>query len=370
MKTFGIISYNKYANFTNYGSALQSWALNTVINKVGESIGCRAMFVDYCPDILAKLDPLNPFKNMWDQDMEARKRVEFSMLAIRENYEKFMMFYDKRFFHTKEKYTSQNFNTICERENIDGFVCGSDTIFCYKEFGFDDGYFANYDVMREGYSVAYAASFGDTDFDKIDKKVLKAKLRNFRYLALRESQFLDFAREATGVAVEQVIDPTLLLTADDYDTILASRQIDEPYVLLYSRRYNPIMAAYADRLLADLDKLDWPEKVKKMQAEWIGKSHGAEVNFKVDGRDDEITVYTTRPDTLHGATFMVLAPEHELAKELATDETREAVEEYIYQASLKSSVDRMQDKEKTGVFTGSYAINPINGAKVPIWLSD
>ena len=82
------------------------------------------------------------------------------------------------------------------------------------------------------------------------------------------------------------------------------------------------------------------------------------------------TVYTTRPDTLHGATFMVLAPEHELAKDLATDETREAVEEYIYQASLKSSVDRMQDKEKTGVFTGSYAINPINGAKVPIWLSD
>ena len=130
------------------------------------------------------------------------------------------------------------------------------------------------------------------------------------------------------------------------------------------------ITAYADRLLADLDKLDWPEKVKKMQTDWIGKSHGAEVNFKVDGRDDEITVYTTRPDTLHGATFMVLAPEHELAKDLATDETREAVEEYIYQASLKSSVDRMQDKEKTGVFTGSYAINPINGAKVPIWLSD
>ena len=86
--------------------------------------------------------------------------------------------------------------------------------------------------------------------------------------------------------------------------------------------------------------------------------------------DKEITVYTTRPDTLHGATFMVLAPEHALAKELATDETRAAVEDYIYQSSLKSSVDRLQDKEKTGVFTGSYAINPLNGAKVPIWLSD
>lgn len=248
IKTFGVVSYNKYANFTNYGSALQSWALNTVINKVGESRGWRAMFIDYCPDILANLDPLNPFGNMWDQDVEAHKRIEFSMPAIRENYKKFMMFYDMRFLHTKGKYTSQNFNTVCERENIDGFVCGSDTIFCYKEFGFDDGYFANYDVMRNGYSVAYAASFGDTDFNKIDKKALQAKLRNFRYIALRESQFLDFARESTEVKVEQVIDPTLLLTANDYDAIVVPRQIDEPYILLYSRRFNPAMTAYADRL--------------------------------------------------------------------------------------------------------------------------
>ncbi len=127
---------------------------------------------------------------------------------------------------------------------------------------------------------------------------------------------------------------------------------------------------YAERLLNDLDKLDWPEKVKKMQTDWIGKSYGAEVDFPIEGRDEKITVYTTRPDTLHGATFMVLAPEHELAKSLATDETREAVEAYIYEASMKSNVDRMQDKEKTGVFTGTYAINPLNGKKVPIWLSD
>ena len=127
---------------------------------------------------------------------------------------------------------------------------------------------------------------------------------------------------------------------------------------------------YADRLLNDLDKLDWPEKVKKMQTDWIGKSYGAEVDFQVDGREDKITVYTTRPDTLYGATFMVLAPEHALAKELATDETREAVEKYIFDSSMKSNVDRLQDKEKTGVFTGSYAINPLNGAKIPIWLAD
>ena len=127
---------------------------------------------------------------------------------------------------------------------------------------------------------------------------------------------------------------------------------------------------YADRLLSDLDKLDWPEKVKKMQTDWIGKSYGAEVEFPIDGREEKLTVYTTRPDTLHGATFMVLAPEHALAASLATDETREAVEKYIFDSSMRSNVDRMQDKEKTGVFTGSYAINPLNKEKIPIWLSD
>lgn len=127
---------------------------------------------------------------------------------------------------------------------------------------------------------------------------------------------------------------------------------------------------YADRLLEDLDKLDWPEKVKKMQGEWIGRSYGAEVDFKVDGSDDAITVYTTRPDTLYGATFMVLAPEHALAAKLATPENKAAVDKYIQDASNKSNVDRLQDKEKTGVFTGSYAINPLSGEKTPIWLSD
>ena len=130
------------------------------------------------------------------------------------------------------------------------------------------------------------------------------------------------------------------------------------------------ITAYAERLLKDLDGLDWPEKVKKMQTDWIGKSYGAEVDFPVDGSDEKIRVYTTRPDTLYGATFMVLAPEHELAKKLAVEETREAVEKYIYDSSMKSNVDRLQDKEKTGVFTGSYAINPLSGEKIPIWLSD
>lgn len=127
---------------------------------------------------------------------------------------------------------------------------------------------------------------------------------------------------------------------------------------------------YAERLLGDLDKLDWPEKVKKMQSDWIGKSYGAEVDFAVKDTDKKITVYTTRPDTLYGATFMVLSPEHKLVKEITTDECKKAVDDYCYLASTKSSVDRMSDREKTGVFTGAYGINPLNNALVPIWVAD
>ena len=161
----------------------------------------------------------------------------------------------------------------------------------------------------------------------------------------------------TGLANEEVVDGKC-------------ERCGTPVTKKNLRQWMLKITAYADRLLNDLDKLDWPEKVKKMQSDWIGKSYGAEVNFKVDGQDKNIVVYTTRPDTLYGATFMVLSPEHELAKSLATDETRDAVEKYIFDSSMKSNVDRMQSKEKTGVFTGSYAINPLNGVKTPIWLSD
>ena len=130
------------------------------------------------------------------------------------------------------------------------------------------------------------------------------------------------------------------------------------------------ITAYADRLLDDLDKLDWPEKVKKTQTDWIGRSYGAEVDFAVDGTDEKVTVFTTRPDTLYGATFLVLAPEHPSVEKLTKPEQAEAVNGYVAAAKNKSNVDRMQDKEKHGAFTGSYAINPLNGKKLPIWISD
>jgi leucyl-tRNA synthetase len=128
---------------------------------------------------------------------------------------------------------------------------------------------------------------------------------------------------------------------------------------------------YADEMLEATDDLDWTEMVKTMQKNWIGRSVGAEVEFKIIGRDDLITVFTTRPDTLFGATFIALAPEHELVKNLANDKTRQAVDDYVLQSARKSEIERMnENREKTGVFTGSYAINPVNGEKLPIWVAD
>ncbi len=128
---------------------------------------------------------------------------------------------------------------------------------------------------------------------------------------------------------------------------------------------------YADDLLNDIEDLDWPQKIKTAQTNWIGKSVGAEVEFKLNGREDSVKVFTTRADTIFGTSFIVLAPEHALAAELATGDFVESAHEYIKKAVKKSEIDRTNDtKEKTGVFTGSYAINPVNGEKVPIWIAD
>lgn len=131
------------------------------------------------------------------------------------------------------------------------------------------------------------------------------------------------------------------------------------------------ITAYADRLLEDLDELDWPESIKAMQREWIGRSYGADVVFSVAETGEQFTVFTTRPDTLFGATYCVLAPEHPLTAHITTDGQRAAVEAYVDAAAKKSAQDRMrEEREKTGVFTGAHAINPVNGKEIPIWTAD
>lgn len=128
---------------------------------------------------------------------------------------------------------------------------------------------------------------------------------------------------------------------------------------------------YADRLADDLDGVDWSPSIKAMQRNWIGKSTGAEIDFKIDGGPQSIKVFTTRPDTLYGATFMVLAPEHPLVSGLTAESEKPKVESYIKAAQAKSDIERQEtDREKTGVFTGAYAINPVNGEKIPVWIAD
>ena len=163
----------------------------------------------------------------------------------------------------------------------------------------------------------------------------------------------------TGLANEEVVDGK----CERCGTAVTKKNL---------RQWMLKITEYADRLLDDLQELDWPEKVKKMQAEWIGRSYGAEVDFALEGREDKITVFTTRPDTLYGATFLVLAPEHPMVQKICTDAQREKVEAYIAMAANKSNVERMavNDKDKTGEFTGAYAINPLNGEKCAIWISD
>ena len=131
------------------------------------------------------------------------------------------------------------------------------------------------------------------------------------------------------------------------------------------------ITAYAERLLADLDLLDWSDSLKLMQTNWIGRSEGANVRFSLERGGEAIEVYTTRPDTLFGATYMVLAPEHPLVAKITTAAQKDAVDRYITAASKKSDLERTElAKDKTGVFTGAYALNPVNGNKIPVWISD
>ncbi len=162
-------------------------------------------------------------------------------------------------------------------------------------------------------------------------------------------------------------------------TVLANEEVIDgksergghPVIRRPMRQWMLRITAYAERLLADLDSLDWTESIKEMQRNWIGKSTGAEVQFQVSGFKFQVTVFTTRPDTLFGATYMVLSPEHALVDQIATLEQRAAVKAYQEAAARKSDLERTElQKMKTGCFTGAYALNPVNGHKIPIWIAD
>lgn len=162
-------------------------------------------------------------------------------------------------------------------------------------------------------------------------------------------------------------------------TVLANEEVIDgkserggyPVVRIPMKQWVLKITAYGDKLLAGLDDLDWPSSTIQMQRNWIGKSQGAEVDFKIENTDKKFSVFTTRVDTLYGCTYVVLAPEHPLVKEITTEDQKESVENYINECQRKSDLERTSlNKEKTGVFTGSYAINPVNGKKVPVYIGD
>jgi leucyl-tRNA synthetase len=193
-------------------------------------------------------------------------------------------------------------------------------------------------------------------------ETLKAGDRN-----LRDSKRLAFVSEAP------------VWWCQELGTVLANEEVVDgkserggyPVVRRPMRQWMLRITAYADRLLQDLDTIEWSDSLKEMQRNWIGRSEGAEVDFQLDGQGAKIRVFTTRPDTLFGATYMVLAPEHRLVTEIVTPEQRSAVDSYKTEVGKKSDLERTElAKEKTGVFTGAYALNPVNGQKIPIWIAD
>ena len=159
-------------------------------------------------------------------------------------------------------------------------------------------------------------------------------------------------------------------------TVLANEEVDEWVEKGYTVERRPMkqwmmrITAYADRLLRDAGTLDWPSSTLEQQRNWIGRSEGAEIDFPLAGVEGSMRVFTTRPDTIFGATYMVLAPEHPLVDRLATPAQKAAVEEYREQARRKSERDRDIEQDKTGVFTGGYVTNPATGTQIPVWIAD
>lgn len=297
MKRIGIVSYNIHANFTNYGSALQSWALSKIVTM----LGYRSVLIDYCPDVLLDKDPLDPFKNSWDKDSRMKKMIYLSMPAIEKNYKEFDNFYTHK-FNRSSPYTRLNFDESVKE--VDSYLCGADTIFSPDEFNLDDGYLANYSCMRNN-SISYAASFGDPHFSEKQLADLNCKLKNFKALGIRENLMLDYVKTIVNVPVKRVIDPTLLLDVKEYKKLATKRRfIKKDYLLYYSRRYNSVMENFVEKLAKE-KKLEIVEI--SLQATNVDKGH---IMFYEAGVEDFLSLIIHSKlvvtNSYHGLIFSVL----------------------------------------------------------------
>ena len=250
-----------------------------------------------------------------------------------------------------------------------------------RPFGYD-----TFGLPAENYAIKTGTAPQD---------VTKTNINNFRKQAKRLGYAIDWSREINTSSPEyykwtqwcflQLYKKGLAYQKESYQwwcpvdqTVLANEQVENGKCWRCGHEVEKKkmkqwffkITAYADELLDEIDNLEWPDKIKTMQKNWIGRSVGAEIDFEVIGGAPKITVFTTRPDTIKGATFMVVAPEYPGLNALVTDDTREAVLAYKATALKKSEIERQENKEKTGVFTGSYAINPATKEKIPIWVAD
>ncbi len=247
--------------------------------------------------------------------------------------------------------------------------------------------FDSFGLPAENYAIQTGTHPGITTQQNIDKFRIQIKSLGFSYDWDREvsthtpdyyrwTQWIFLQLYKRGLAYES---DTPINWCPDCLTGLANEEVHEGkcercgtlVTRKNIRQWILRITEYADRLLDDLEELQWPEAIKSMQKNWIGRSEGADVLFSLEHGGEIITVYTTRPDTLFGATYMVLSPEHPLVEKITTDEHRESVLAYLDAASKKSDLERTDlAKEKTGVFTGAYAVNPVNGKTIPIWIAD
>ena len=249
-----------------------------------------------------------------------------------------------------------------------------------RPFGYD-----TFGLPAENYAIKTGVS---------PKVATETNIKNFRTQMKRLGFYIDWSREIntsdpdyyrwTQWCFLELYKKGLAYQKESYQwwcpedkTVLANEQVENGHCWRCGaevekkkmKQWFFKITAYADELLEEIDSLDWPDKIKTMQKNWIGRSEGAEIDFEIS-KTQKITVFTTRPDTISGATFLVLAPEHPLIKDLVTENTREAVEAYCASALKKSEIERQENKEKTGVFTGSYAINPYTKEKIPVWVAD
>lgn len=250
-----------------------------------------------------------------------------------------------------------------------------------RPFGYD-----TFGLPAENYAIKTGIS---------PAEATKTNINNFRKQAKRLGFYIDWNREINTSDPEyyrwtqwcflQLFKKGLAYQKESYQwwcpndqTVLANEQVENGHCWRCGtevekkkmKQWFFKITAYADELLDEIDQLDWPEKIKTMQKNWIGRSEGANVKFKVKDQEDTIDIFTTRLDTICGATFLVLAPEHPKIPDLITKDTEEEVKNYCAAAIKKSEIERQENKEKTGVFTGSFAINPVTKEEIPIWISD